>query len=356
MWTRGPYRVVMESPFAGRPVDLSLPDVLWHGDFRRVEEIPPPVRHAAGYELFAERVRADGADPAALAADARLLAAYLQQRHDDLRASGDALLDSAGVFLGNTLIARVRDARWQAIAPGRPEVGQTHGGGVEVFAMARLIVESDDGRLPEFDDFLRQWDDHHSAQQARAKAEQRAEQRLVLPDSPVVPAIPFRGKHDVHLVTLLDDLIEYLTTHYRAIAITTTPTPHDPHTISPTVRTIRVTPQAPDAARLIIAVDAVGAIALRAGALHEFFFYGPNAAELEDTLLAVAAGLYRETYPITPDDIGGYRLGSIHDPNHFQAGGSDDLRDPQRLAAVATELDALPHGWAPWSLRLHPDN
>lgn len=341
----------VESLFAGPPVDLSLPDVLWHGDFRPVEEIPPPVRHAAGYELFVERVQLDGKDPVTLAADVRLLVDYLHGRRDEFRKSSDALLDSAGVFLGNALIARVRDARWQAIAPGRPEIGQSISGGVEPFTMVRLIIESDDSRLPEFDHFLQQWDGHDVAQQARDAAEQRAEERLVLRHRPVLPSAPFLRKQDAHLVTVLNDLIEYLTTHYRATATTTRPGPDDPHTISPTVRTIHITPQAPDAAPLVVAVDSVGAIAIRAGALHDFFFYGPNAAELEDTLLAVAAGLYRETYQITSDDIAGYRLGSIHNPDRFQTGGSQDLLDPHRLAAIATQLSALPHGWEPWPLQ-----
>lgn len=146
--------MVVESLFAGEPVDLTRPEVLWGGDFRSVSEIPPPVRHAAGYELFVALMIATGMEPAVLAADVRQLVAYLRQQHAALQNAGGDLLDSAGVFLGNALIARVEDGRWQRKAGSELEVTQGDGG-AEVLLMVRAIIDADDDRMREFDGFLR---------------------------------------------------------------------------------------------------------------------------------------------------------------------------------------------------------
>ncbi len=338
--------------FAGEAVDLTRPGVLWLGDFRPVSEIPPPVRHAAGYGPFAAFVTAEGTDPAALAADVRLLVAYLRQQRASLRAAGDDLLDSAGIFLGNSLIARVDDGRWQRTSGSELEVTQGVGG-VEVLRMVRAILDADDDRIREFDDFLRLWDGAAARQRRRVIAEDAAEGRLDLVQVPAVPPTAFRAPPNASLVDLLWALVDYLTTQYEATVARRGALEDDPSTISPTVETVCVQPASPEGARLIIAIDDVGAVAMRAGAFNDFFFYGPHTADLVSTLLAIAAGLYREAYLPEADGIGGYRLGFIDRPGGSSARGPLDL-PPERLAAIARQLETVPDGWAPWPLRAEP--
>jgi hypothetical protein len=341
--------VVVESLFAGEPVDLTRPEVLWPGDFRPVSEIPPPARHAAGYEPFVALITATGAEPVVLAADVRKLVAHLHQQHATVRDAGDDLLDSAGIFLGNSLIARVEDGRWERLSGSELEVTQGDGG-VEVLRMIRAIIDADDHRLREFDDFLRLWDATAGTQRARAAAEDAAERRLELVQEPVVPSTPFKAPPSASLVGLLRALLDHLATHYEVTVERRAALDEDPRTISPTIETIRVEPAVADGAPLTIAIDEVGAVAIRAGAFSDFFFYGPDAAELESTLLAVAAGRYRETYLPEAGGIGGYRVGFIDRPGGSSARGPVD-RPPGELAAIAGQLQAVPDGWAPWPLR-----
>lgn len=338
--------------FAGEAVDLTRPGVLWLGDFRPVSEIPPPVRHAAGYGPFAAFVTADGTDPAVLAADVRLLVAYLRQRRAALHTAGDDLLDSAGIFLGNSLIARVEDGRWQRMSGSELEVTQGVGG-VEVLRMVRAILDADDDRMREFDGFLRLWDGAAAAQRRRRAAEDAAERHLELVQVPAVPSTAFEAPPAASLVELLWALVDYLTTQYEATVARRDALEDDPSTISPTVETICVQPASPEGARLVIAIDDVGAVAMRAGAFTDFFFYGPQAGDLVSTLLAIAAGHYREAYLPEADGIGGYRLGFIDRPGGSSARGPLDL-PPTRLTTITKQLEAVPNGWAPWPLRAEP--
>ena len=336
----------MAALFPGRGVELSSTTAFWSGEFRPVEEIPPPVRHALGYERFVKRVIADGEDAAALAAHPQDLVRYLRRHRSDLIASGDPLLDSAGVFLGNSLIARVADAHWQVVRAGQPEVSQGPrlGGGAAVMRTIRAILDADEDRLAEFWTFLQQWDGHDAAAE-------EAERRLALRQHLQVPSTPYRRPDGADLVGALDALIVYLAAHYRATATSTAPLPNDPETESLTVSTTRITPSAVDAAPLVIAVDPIGAIAVRAGALHEFSFYGPNITELETTLLAVAAGAYREAYPLGPDHHASFHLGSIDNSTESTGWGLIGALDPELRDAAATQLAQVPDGWRPWELR-----
>lgn len=165
-----------------------------------------------------------------------------------------------------------------------------------------------------------------------------------------MPSTPLETPPNASLVGLLRALLDYLATHYEVTVARRAALDDDPSTISPTVETIRVQPASGDSAPLTIAIDEVGAIAIRAGAYNDFFFYGPNAAELKSTLLAIAAGLDRETYPPEADGVGGYRLGFIDRPGGSSARGPVDL-PPDKVAAITTQLEAVPDGWAPWPLR-----
>lgn len=339
----------MEPVFAGTPVDLTAPDVLWLGDFRPTTEIPPPVRHAAGYESFAALVASTGAEPAALAGDVRQLVTYLRQHRAVVEAAGEDVMDSAGVFLGNSLIARVEDARWQRWAGSELEVTQGRGG-VEVLGMVRTALRADEDRMHEFDDFLHIWDGNAAAQRAQLAAEAAVDRELELMHAPSVPAAGFDAPADASLVELLRALIDYLTAHYEATATSRAAVDDDPRTISPTVETICVRPASPTAAPFIIAVDDVGAIALRAGAFNDFYFYGPDEAALERTLLAIAAGLYREAYLPEANGIGGYRLGDIDQPGGSTARGPVDLPD-EKATLITEQLQTVPDGWTSWPLR-----
>ena len=233
----------MPGLFGGRGVELTSLTAFWSGEYRPVDEIPPLVRHALGYELFVGRVTADGEDPAVLAGDTEALIAYLRLHSSAFIAAGDVLLDSAGVFLGNNLVARVADAHWQVLDSDSPEVaqGQRLSGGAAVLAMVRAILIADDDRMTEFWGVLRRWDNHD------AEIED-AERRLVLRNHLQVPSTKYQRPAGADLVGALDAVIDYLVVHYRATATETSPLPHDPTAESPTVRTVRLTPTASDAA------------------------------------------------------------------------------------------------------------
>ena len=333
--------------FDGDAAELTADSSRWSGTFRPVEEIPPPIRHASGYSLFAQHLADDGEDVTSIASDPSLLIRYLRRNRATLIIAPDALLDSAGIFFGNALIARVRDAEWRVIRPEDTEVSQAGGGSAMVLRMIRAILTADEHRMSELDDFLHRWDNTVAENDA-------ADQALMLQHPLVIPATPYRRPAGAQLSEVLTALLAYLTTHYVADAAVTAAMPNDPHTESTTVTTIRVTPRNGDAAPLIIAVDAVGAIAVRAGALQEFAFYGPNSTELEATLLAIAAGAYREAYPIGSDHLAGYRLGSDQFPTSSSGRGSVNHLAPEQRTVAAAQLAALDNGWTPWLLRTAP--
>ncbi|WP_130506997.1 DUF6226 family protein [Microterricola gilva] len=129
---------------------------------------------------------------------------------------------------------------------------------------------------------------------------------------------------------------------------------------------VRVIPRDPEGAPLLIALTAYPGVILNAGILHEFPFpfcgceacdesVEGTASELEELVLAVAAGGFTERYPVGPRRELHLRLVTV-DPAGAIAGSRIGGDTPtgisaERLAHGAAVLNELPRGWQPWPLR-----
>ncbi len=147
-------------------------------------------------------------------------------------------------------------------------------------------------------------------------------------------------------------LVDYLLQHYvarveedSAFAATF---PHPPADVR---RAMRLT-SGPDSAPLTIALTAFGVV-VHAGALHDFEYpdrRGDAWQHLSDVVLAVAAGAYREAYPIGRRRFAGFAIATRDGSGEGSQGPVADV-DPALLKTAATRLAELADGWQPWRLR-----
>ena len=193
----------------------------------------------------------------------------------------------------------------------------------------------------------------------------------------------------VHAVA--DALVDYLTTRYEAVSS------EDPAFVadltfehSDVLRAVRVTPARPDAASLTFVYTNHPGVLLYAGLLHDFPFPDCGcdacdetsesaARELEEIVMAVAEGRYRETYdagdegPRPPGQWANWPGPASPDPSapserlpgpwvsyeivardgSFRRCGEGALSGlpDERIAAAMAFLDRMDEGWQPWPLR-----
>ena len=364
-------------PETGRP--LPAASNRRSGQYLAASERPSPVRFADGYLPFEVFVREQGIDPAPLAKDASALWEFLASRTtvtDD-----PALLISAARFAGNVVAVMHPAATWRVLS--QPEIG-TATRSIPVTSLVEMMVTHPEQRQP-FLDMLSTWEQEDSDEaEYRALSQRNPAPPLAIPPNPF-PRPVFSAKilrdEDGHEVSYgsrwdgsvppeeaysrvtnparfaplaldVDALTGYLRTWYLVdVAVEMTGVGAQRATFHPTTGT-----------PMTITVNADSAT-LEAGALFIQTF--PNcscdacdedahtaADDLERHVLAIAAGGFREIYPI------GHRqwaLTGFHylDGTSTTNGGAPH---PQHTTTSPHEAEqALAHltdGWWPaWTLR-----
>lgn len=166
---------------------------------------------------------------------------------------------------------------------------------------------------------------------------------------------------DLHRVA--DALIDFLTDSYRVTVIDDLRFAADLLVSgADVVRAVRLTPGDQAAAPLTFAFTSFPGIVVHSGVLHDFIYpsCGCDACDetaltqsegLEQLVLGVAAGSYRERYPVGSNQEPQYALTNPDGSGSSSGGGGAETIDAGRLAAAEQVLSALPGGWQPWPRR-----
>ncbi|WP_149083421.1 MULTISPECIES: DUF6226 family protein [Microbacterium] len=341
-----------------------------------------PVRFVDGFEPFVDFLRSDGVDPAVLADD--LAATW------DVVAAYPEILDRADLaaaaarFVGNVIAVVHPAATWRMT--GEPEIG-TNTISIPVAALVQGMVRQPDQRNA-FLQMLGSWEqDDRDDEEMRALSEEDSAPTAVVPAHAYVrPALPTptflddrgeviryghrwsdgtpaeesysRESHPERFAPLLlvaDAIVEHL---FREYEVTVRREPGEGGTervvMEPTAGArITVTPTPP-------------VVRVEAGAL--FHATVPSctcdacdetaetaADELERILLSIAAGGFREKYPVGRRAWSYTELRSPDgDQRESSSGPAPELpaEERERAAALLRELD---DGWWPaWPLRSTP--
>lgn len=371
-------RDVFPGPFGPMP-EAGAAAILW---MPPQADAPGPVRFVDGFEPFADLLRSQGVDPAMLAGD--LAATW------DAVAAHPEILDRADLaaatarFVGNVIAVVHPAATWRMT--GEPEIG-TNTISIPVAGLVQGMVQQPDQR-DAFLQMLGSWDrDDRDDEEMRALSAEDSARAAVVPARAYVrPALPtptfFDERGDVirygrrwpdgiapeesysreshperfaPLTLVVDALVEHLRREYQV----------EVRRESGEDGTERIV-LAPARGAQIAITPAVPSVRVEAGAL--FHAIVPScicdacdetaetaADELERILLSIAAGGFREKYPV------GHRAWlytEVRSPDGERretgSGPAPDLsaEDHERAAALLRGLD---DGWWPaWPLRSTP--
>lgn len=365
-------------PFAPMPDRTASATLIWPG----AAPTTPP-RFVEGFEPFVAYARDAGADPAALSTDPLALWDFVAAHADMLDVPATA--EAAARFLGNTIAVVHPAATWRMAS--EPEVG-TSVMSVPVTGLLRTMVEHPEHREP-FRQMLASWPQaDRDDEEVAALAHEEVEVDLVTIPVPFVRpeiTVPEFFDDDGRVIrygsrwgggspsedaysrvshlerfapvpAVVAALVAHLETWY-AVAVEKRTDGSGSHIVH-----LRPTTGAP----ITITSSATGeSVAIEAGALFRDRVPGCTcdacdetaesvADQLEQTLLAIAAGGLREVFPVgrrrwlhtriqTPDGTG---RSSSGEPESSLAA---DLLDAEEI------LRGLPGGWWPaWSLRPQP--
>lgn len=338
----------------------------------------PPPRFVEGFERFETFARDAGADPAVLAADLAALWDFVAA-HPAVLVSADTA-DAATRFLGNAIAVAHPAATWRMMS--EPEVG-TSTRSVTVVGLLRTIVERPDQREP-FLEMIASWPQaDRDDQELLALAQEDADVELVVPPEPFArPALALpefvdddgrvigygsrwadgsppddaysRVSHPERfapVLTVVEALVDYLETSYVVDV--------DRRDGESDARVVHLRPTTGAAITITATAESVG---IEAGALFRDIVpvcacdacdesAETVADQLEETLLAIAAGGLREVFPVG-------RQRSLHtriltaDGGRSSSGDPGPSISPERLDRAAEILGRLADGWWPaWSLR-----
>lgn len=373
--------------FTGPPMAPPPPMARRTSDFLPIEEIPV-IRHAAGYSPFLAFCTTHQAHPGHLASDFPALVAFLRTHAGRLQ-EDPALLRAAAVFTGNTVATLRADAQWQAGTSDELTVGTEDA----AFEPTRLLQHLPLASADQIDSFLNEVEDWRhgeplpsppplpSAPQASGAAYLRPPLPQQIFTTPEGHQIPYGHRWDdspppeeaysrithperfTALHQIAQALIDHLTTSYD-LTVTEGPSCVQDLLRAPddAIHTTRLTPGRPDAAPLTIVSTAEPAVIVHAGAWCELAF--PDCAcdacdqtaegqaeELEQFVLAVAAGTFRERYPLGRQAAYEYAW-AAPDGSSETASTTDPPTDsPAHRQDTEHRLAALPHGWQPWPPR-----
>lgn len=342
---------------------------------------PEPPRFVDGIDRFVAFVLETDAEPAALAVHLSALWSFVARRPEIL--ADAALAESAARFLGNAIAVRHPAATWKATPAA--EIG-TATRSVPVADLLRIIVEHPE-RIEPFLDLFADWaqDDADDAE-LRALTRDRTAADLVVPSTPfirpVLPTPEFRDDGGIlieygrrwsgpapeeaysrvshperfaPLLLVVDALVDHLAASYvvdvarrtdpeGTLFVQLHPSTGAPATITATVEGVRV-----DAGALFReTVPDCSCDACDESAETE-------AGRLEETLLSIAAGGFRELFPL------GHRGWAHIDLLTVDGGGRSSNGPPApdltiaQLEEVTEKLRGLDDGWWPaWTLRTAP--
>lgn len=338
-----------------------------------------PARFVEGFEPLVAYARDAGADPAALAADLAALWDFLAG-HPDLLASPETA-DAAARFLGNAIAVAHPEARWRATP--EPEIG-TSTMSIPVADLLRTIVERPEQREP-FREMLASWPQaDRDAGELSALAREDAGIDLAFAPVPFARpelAIPEFVHEDGRIIeygsrwaggsppddaysrvshperfapvlTVVDALVDHLETWYEVDV--------DRRSDEPEMRVVHLQP--PTGAPMTITARAE-AVEIEAGALFRETVPGCTcdacdetaetvADQLEETLLAIAAGGLREVFPVGHRRWLHTRILTADGGGRSSGGEPGPSIPAELLDDAAALLDALPGGWWPaWTLR-----
>lgn len=338
-----------------------------------------PARFVDGFEPFAAFARDAGADPAALAADLVALWDFVAV-HADLLASPETA-DAAARFLGNAIAVAHPAATWRMTS--EPEVG-TSTMSIPVAGLLRTIVEHPEQR-ERFRGMLASWPQaDRDDQELAALIHEQIDMDLVVAPVPFVrPALvtPEFVDDDGHVIdygsrwaggsppedaysrishperfapalTVVDALVDHLETWYLVDV--------DRRADDSGTRVVHLRPTTGAAITITAAVDSV---AIEAGALFRDVAPGCTcdacdesaetvADQLEETLLAIAAGGLREVFPVGQRRWLHTRIRTADGGGRSRGGEPGPSLSPEKLDGAEDLLGRLPDGWWPaWSLR-----
>ena len=125
---------------------------------------------------------------------------------------------------------------------------------------------------------------------------------------------------------------------------------------------MRLEPQGDQAAPLTFAFTSFPGVVVHAGALHDFIFPPcwcdacdetaiTQIEQLEQLVLGVAAGSYRERYPVGSKGVCQYALTNPTGSGLSSGDSGVETMDPARLAVAEQRLQGLPNGWQAWPRR-----
>ena len=342
----------------------------------------PPPRFVDGFELFETFARDADADPAVLASDLAALWDFVTA-HPDLLSSVETA-DAAARFLGNAIAVAHPGATWRMTS--EPEVG-TSTRSVTVVGLLRTIVERPEQREP-FLEMIASWPQaDRDDQELSTLAHEDADVDLVVAPVPFArPALAIpefvdddgrvidygsrwaggsppddaysRVSHPERfapVLTVVDALVDHLETWYVVDV--------DRRAGESDARVVHLRPTT--GAAITIAATAES-VSIEAGALFRDLAPGCTcdacdetaetvADQLEETLLAIAAGGLREVFPVGQQRWLHTRILTPDGGGRSSSGEPGPSLSPERLDDAAELLGHLRDGWWPaWSLRAAP--
>ncbi|MEC5180498.1 DUF6226 family protein [Arthrobacter sp. CG_A4] len=377
-----------EDLFEGQPTGLPAPTSRGSSPYREGSG-PAVVRHVGGYTPFIEFCAAQGVRAEELAADAERLIWFLRVFGSRI-AEHSTLSAAAAVFAGNTIAGLRPDAQWTVYEGAPPTVGN-RGKAFEANRLLEALRSADDdavrGLVAAILDWARDEPEELPAMLPRPVSPAAGQPRYVRLDLPAKTYYsregePIRyGSHwgadgpspdsyslDSHperfagLHVVARALIEHLRAVYDVDV------QEDPVHAGELVRevkdvrqAVKVAPRRSGAASQTLLVTDYPGLVVHAGVLHDFPFpvcvcdacdqtEETTADRLEQLVLSVAAGGYRERYPVGRKRWSEYAL-TAFDGSGSESGQGEPGAAAGRLHDAEIRLRDVAGGWSPWPLR-----
>ncbi|MEV8250262.1 DUF6226 family protein [Microbacterium sp. NPDC076768] len=302
-------------------------------------ESPAPIRFVEGFEEFASYVCEQGGDPANFVQDISALWGFLDRRKAVLESV--ELADSAARFVGNVIAVVHPAASWRRTP--ELEVG-TSTRSIPVAELVRIMVEQSE-LVDEFMDMLSSWSQaDQDAFEMSALMEVGSQPLLRVP--PVRFERPALPQQDY-----LDAVIEYLQAWYVVDV--------ERRTVDQETRTVL----RPSTGATVTIAAAVDSVQIQGGALFRTVVPQCScdacdesaesvADEVEDTLLAIAAGGLREVCPVGHRRWQHAQLCHLGGERHSSNGEPDPNLTADELEQATKMLRELDDGWWPaWTFR-----
>lgn len=379
-----------EDLFEGEPTGLPVPMARRTGLYMPRSGPEPQVKHVGGYVPFMRFCAGHGVRAEELADDPGRLLWFLRTYAYELE-QDSMLRAAAAIFAGNTIARQRPDSRWTAYEGGSPTVGNRK----KQFEVDRLLDglrSADEAAVQALIDVLADWAQekpdespaglplpvsppagqpryvrpplpavtYYSAEGTRIPYGQQWGDGSPAPDSYGIDSHPerFAGLHRVALA-----LIDHLAAVYDVEV-------HEGPALAAellmeareVLQAVKVTPRRSGAASLTFVLTGYPGVIVHAGVLHDFPFpvCGCDACDetaettadrMERLVLTVAAGGYRERYPVGSQRWSEYAL-TAYDGSGSESGKGEPVPVASyRLDDAEVRLRDVPGAWRPWPRR-----